>query len=35
MGETIGGQTLDHGGIGFTTCWECMLWIRNFSVRRL
>ena len=35
MGECVGGQTLDHGGVGFGTPWECMIWIRNFSVRAL
>ena len=35
MGASIGGQTLDHGGIGFQTPWECMIWIRNFSVSSL
>ncbi len=35
MGSCIGGQTLDHGGIGFQTPWECMIWIRNFSAKPL
>jgi hypothetical protein len=35
MGASIGGQTLDHGGVGFQTPWECMIWIRNFSARPL
>jgi hypothetical protein len=35
MGACIGGQTLDHGGIGFQTPWECMIWIRNFSAKPL
>jgi hypothetical protein len=35
MGETIGGQTLDHGGVGFGWGWEAMGWIRNFSARGL
>jgi len=35
MGETIGGQTLDHGGVTITWGFECMGWIRNFSAHRL
>lgn len=35
MAETIGGTTLDHGGIGITWGFECMGWIRNFSAKRL
>lgn len=35
MGETIGGQTLDHGGIAISWGWECMGWMRNFSVKKL
>lgn len=35
MGETIGGQTLDHGGVGFVWGYDSMGWIRNFSVRRI
>jgi hypothetical protein len=35
MGEPIGGQTLDHGGVGVTWGWECMGWIRNFSAEQL
>ena len=35
MGETVGGQTLDHGGIGFIWGFESMGWIRNFSAKRL
>lgn len=35
MGEPMGGQTLDHGGIGFTWDYECMGWISNFSAKRL
>jgi hypothetical protein len=35
MGASSGGQTLDHGGIGFQTPWECMIWIRNFSAKQL
>jgi hypothetical protein len=32
MGETIGGETLDHGGVGFQWGLDSMGWIRNFSV---
>ncbi len=35
MGETVGGQTIDHGGIGIMWGWECMGWMRNFSVKKL
>ncbi|MBT7067994.1 MAG: hypothetical protein HN919_16975 [Verrucomicrobia bacterium] len=35
MRDSIGGKTLDHGGVGFSTPWECMIWIRNFSAKRL
>ena len=35
MGETIGGQTLDHGGVTVTWGFESMGWIRNFSAKRL
>ena len=35
MGEAIGGQTLDHGGITFTWGFESMGWIRNFSANQL
>jgi hypothetical protein len=35
MGECIGGQTLDHGGIGIRWNFETMGWIRNFSARQL
>lgn len=35
MSATIGGQTLDHGGIGISWGWECMGWIRNFSATAL
>ena len=35
MCDSIGGKTLDHGGIGFSTPWECMIWIRNVSAKRL
>lgn len=35
MGERIGDQTLDHGGVGFEWEHECMGWIRNFSARQL
>ncbi len=35
MGECIGGQTLDHGGVAFTWGFESMGWIRNFSAKRL
>ena len=35
MGETIGGQTLDHGGVGFEWGMDAMGWIRNFSYKPL
>ena len=35
MGSNIEGQTLNYGGIGFQTPWECMIWIRNFSAKPL
>ncbi len=35
MTEPVGGQSLDHGGIGFSWGFECMGWIRNLSVKRL
>jgi len=35
MGEIIGGQTLDHGGMGFVWGMDSMGWIRNFSVKKL
>ena len=35
IGEAIGGQTLDHGGVTFTWGFESMGWIRNFSAKRL
>jgi len=35
MGQTIGGVTLDHGGIGFVWGLDAMGWIRNFSLERL
>ncbi len=34
MGETIGGQTLDHGGIGFVWGYDTMGWIRNLSLSK-
>jgi hypothetical protein len=35
MDKPIGGQTLDHGGVGFSWKWESMGWIRTFSARQL
>lgn len=35
MSETIGGQTLDHGGIGFVGGFDAMIWIKNFSATKL
>lgn len=35
MGESVGGQTLDHGGIGFVWGMDSLGWIRNFSARQL
>ncbi len=34
MNETIGGKTLDHGGVGFHWGFDSMGWIRHFSVKR-
>ena len=35
MDELIGGQRLDHGGVGFEWGFEAMGWIRNFSRKDL
>ncbi|MFT3787929.1 MAG: hypothetical protein QM770_17465 [Tepidisphaeraceae bacterium] len=35
MATEIGGQRLDHGGIGFGGGFEGMFWIKNLSVRSL
>ncbi len=35
MGETMGGQTLDHGGMGFVWGYETMGWMRNFKLEML
>lgn len=35
MGETIGGKTLDHGGVGFHWGLDTMGWIKNFSATGL
>ncbi|MEI6082974.1 MAG: family 16 glycoside hydrolase [Verrucomicrobiota bacterium] len=35
MRECVGGQTLDHGGIGVGWGHDSMGWIRNFSAKRL
>jgi len=35
MGEAIGGQTLDHGGLAITWGFESMGWIRKFAAKRL
>jgi hypothetical protein len=35
MGESIGGKTLDHGGVGFHWGYDAMGWIRNFSLKPL
>ena len=35
MGESIGGKTLDHGGVGFYWTHDSMGWIRNFSAKAL
>jgi hypothetical protein len=32
---TIGGQRLDHGGVGFIGGFDAMIWVRNFSARAL
>jgi len=35
MTQEIGGQRLDHGGVGFGGGFDAMFWIENFSVRSL
>jgi len=35
MLDSVGEKTLDHGGIGVGGCHDCMIWIRNFSAKRL
>jgi hypothetical protein len=35
MGQTIGGKTLDHGGVGIGWVHDTMGWIRNFSATQL
>jgi hypothetical protein len=35
MGENVGGQALDHGGIGFVWGYDAMGWLRNFSIKSL
>lgn len=35
MGDSIGGKTLDHGGVGIGGSHDCMIWIRNFSIKHL
>lgn len=35
MRDPIGGKTLDHGGVGVGGYHDCMIWIRNFSVKHL
>ncbi|MGN6369402.1 MAG: family 16 glycoside hydrolase [Phycisphaerae bacterium] len=35
MDIPTGGQTLDHGGVGFGGGFDAMIWIRNFSARAL
>jgi hypothetical protein len=35
MDKEIGGQRLDHGGIGFTGGFESMFWLKDVSVRAL
>jgi hypothetical protein len=35
MDATVGGQRLDHGGVGFGGGFDAMIWIRNFSARAL
>lgn len=35
MGDIIGGQRLDHGGVAFQGGFDAMLWLRNFSARQL
>jgi hypothetical protein len=34
MGEPVGDQTLDHGGVGFVWGMDSMGWIRDFSARQ-
>jgi len=35
MRDSIGGKTLDHGGVGMSGGHDCMIWIRNFSAKSL
>lgn len=35
MGQTIGGKTLDHGGVGIRAEYDAMFWVRNFSATAL
>jgi hypothetical protein len=35
MTEEIGGVTLDHGGVSVTGGFECMIWLRDFSMKPL
>ena len=35
MRDSIGGKTLDHGGVGFDWVHDSMGWIRNFSVKQM
>ena len=35
MPESIGGKTLDHGGVGFCWSYDTMGWIRNMSIKPL
>jgi len=35
MRDTIGGKTLDHGGVGFLWGYDSMGWVRNFSAGKL
>jgi len=35
MRDSIGGKTLDHGGVGFDWVHDSMGWIRSFSAKRL
>lgn len=35
MSQPIGGQTLDHGGVGMVGGFDAMIWVKNFSATGL
>ena len=35
MDKTIGGQTLDHGGVALIGGFDAMFWVKNFSAQPL